>query len=61
VAEYLDQMEKVRVRLAAKRILPGHLIGCDFTVRPADVKVAAEARGLAQIPVLLDADETLTF
>ncbi len=57
--EYVDELEALRARLGAGRILPNHLIGCDFTVRAADVRRAAEERGFSRIPVLLSPDETL--
>lgn len=61
VPEYLDELEQVRTRLGARWILPNHLIGCSWTVRPGDVKAGVEARQLATVPVLLDPEDALSL
>jgi L-ascorbate metabolism protein UlaG (beta-lactamase superfamily) len=51
-------LEDVQKRFSPRYVLPSHLVDCEWTVCPADLKRAIEARGLKDIVVLKDSRET---
>lgn len=57
--EYLDELTAVQARLGARRMLPNHLVGCEWAVRPEALRAAAARRGLDAVAVLVGAGERL--
>ena len=50
-------LEDVQKRFDPRYVLPSHLVDCDWTVDPADLEQAIEARGLNGIIVIKDTQE----
>jgi L-ascorbate metabolism protein UlaG (beta-lactamase superfamily) len=57
--EHLAELEQVRKQFSPRRIIPNHLIRCDWSVKPADLKQAAAGRGLTDIVTLEDSAQIL--
>ncbi|MBN1813728.1 MAG: hypothetical protein JXA14_17950, partial [Anaerolineae bacterium] len=52
-------LEDVQRRFSPRYLLPSHLVDCEWTVNPADLRKAIEARGLKNIMVVETKEETL--
>jgi L-ascorbate metabolism protein UlaG (beta-lactamase superfamily) len=58
VEAHVAALEDVQSRFGPRYVLPSHLVDCDWTVEPADLKRAIQARGLENIVVLETKEET---
>jgi len=58
MAAHVAALEDVQRRFSPRYVLPSHLVDCDWTVEPADLKKAIEVRGLEDIIVLETNEET---
>jgi L-ascorbate metabolism protein UlaG (beta-lactamase superfamily) len=55
---HVAALEDVQRRFSPRYVLPSHLVDCDWTVEPADLSKAIEAKGLENIVVLETDEET---
>jgi len=51
-------LEDVQRRFSPCYVLPSHLVDCDWTVEPADLKKAIEVKGLENVVILETKEET---
>jgi L-ascorbate metabolism protein UlaG (beta-lactamase superfamily) len=58
MADHLNMLEAVQKQFSPQYLLPNHLVACDWTVDPAALEQAVKQRGLENIVVLKDAQET---
>jgi L-ascorbate metabolism protein UlaG (beta-lactamase superfamily) len=55
---HVAALEDVQRHFSPRYLLPSHLVDCEWTVAPADLKKAVDARGLQNIVVVETKEET---
>jgi L-ascorbate metabolism protein UlaG (beta-lactamase superfamily) len=56
--EHVAALEDVQKRFGPRYVIPNHLVDCEWTVVPEDLRKAIEARGLEGVVTIESKDET---